>query len=159
MILLDTNIFIIDRFFKRDDHYASNKRLVEMLPSLNAGISVYTLLEICGLASFNLSSKEFARWFYHFDQLYEVKVLFPRSMERTTEQYFDDLLDEMYRLFVEKMTFLDAAILSIAEEYAVSYLVTWNTKDFVGRTAIKVTTPAEFVEKMVNGEWRMTDDA
>ena len=158
MILLDTNIFIIDRFFKRDDHYASNKRLVEMLPSLDAGISVYTLLEICGLASFNLSSKEFARWFYHFDQLYEVKVLFPQDMERVTEQYFEDFLVEMYRLFVKKMTFLDAAILSIAEDYTVSHLVTWNTKDFVGRTAIKVMSPAEFVEKMANDEWRMVND-
>ncbi len=145
MILLDSNIFIIDRFFKRDVHYDANRHLVEQLPTLDAGISIYSLLEICGLASFNLSEAELACWFYHFDQLYEVRVIFPRDLERTAEQYFDDLLDEMYRLFVRKMTFVDAAILSIAEEYAVSHLVTWNKKHFEGRTSIAVMTPEDFL--------------
>ena len=145
MILLDSNIFIIDRFFKRDVHYDVNRRLVERLPKLDAGISVYTLLEICGLASFNLSEAELAQWFYHFDQLYRVRVVFPRDLDRTVERYFDDMLDEMYRLFVRKMTFVDAATLSIAEEYAVSYLVTWNKKHFAGQTSIPVMTPEDFL--------------
>jgi len=48
MILLDSNIFIIDRFFKRDVHYDVNRQLVEKLPMLDASISVYSLIEICG---------------------------------------------------------------------------------------------------------------
>ncbi len=145
MIFLDSNIFLIDRFFKRDVHYAVNRRFIDRLPRLDVGISVYTLLEICGLASFNLTATELARWFYHFDQLYPVKVMLPVNLERTTDQYFVDLLDEMYRLFTRKMTFADAAILSIAEEYAVTHFVTWNKRHFEGRTAITVLTPDELL--------------
>ncbi|HEY72538.1 MAG: hypothetical protein B6I35_06530 [Anaerolineaceae bacterium 4572_32.2] len=145
MILLDSNIFIIDRFFKRDVHYSVNRQLVEKLPTLDAGISIYGLLEICGLASFNLSEVELARWFYHFDQLYNVQVVFPKNLERPAEQYFDSILDEMYRLFVKKMTFVDAVILSIAEEYEMSHFITWNKKHFEGRTSIAVATPDDFL--------------
>ncbi len=60
MILLDSNIFIIDRFFKRDVHYDVNRQLVERLPALDVSISIYNLLEICGLASFNLAEVELA---------------------------------------------------------------------------------------------------
>jgi len=145
MILLDSNIFLIDRFFKRDVHYGVNRQFVERLPALDAGVSIYTLLEICGLASFNLSEAELARWFYHFDRLYSVRVIFPAGLGRTAEEYWSGLLDEMYRLFAGRMTFMDAALLSIAEEYAVACLVTWNKKHFDGRTSVPVMTPGEFV--------------
>lgn len=145
MILLDSNIFIIDRFFKRDVHYAVNRQLVEALPTLDAAISLYGLLEICGLASFNLSKQELAQWFYHFDQSYAVSVLYPPDLERSAEQYFVELLDEMYQHFAQGMTFIDAVILSTAEAYQVSHLITWNVKHFAGRTAIPVLTPEAFL--------------
>jgi len=148
MILLDSNIFIIDRFFKRDTHYDVNRRFVERLPAWEAGISIYGLLETCGLASFNLSPLELAQWYYHFDQVYNVRVLFPHHLERTAARFFDDLLDATYRLFLRKMTFVDAVILMTAEEYSVSHLVTWNKKHFEGRTDILVMTPEEFLAAM-----------
>lgn len=146
MILSDSNIFIIDRFFPRDVRYAVNKRFVNRLPEFDGSVSIYSLLEICGLASFNLSPNELTEWFFHFDQVYEVKVLFPQNLSgRSAEQFWDDVLDEMYRLMSHKMTFLDAAILATAEEHRVSHLVTWNKKDFVGRTSVEVVTPEEFL--------------
>ena len=53
----------------------------------------------------------------------------------------------MFRLVSKKMKYPDAQILFIAEEYGVSHLVTWNTKDFKGRTYISVLTPQEFLEQ------------
>ena len=58
MVLLDSNIFILDRFFPRDSLYAQNKALVENLASIDASISSFTLLEVCGVASFRLSADE-----------------------------------------------------------------------------------------------------
>ncbi|MEA1905227.1 MAG: hypothetical protein U9M97_05070 [Candidatus Hadarchaeota archaeon] len=147
MILSDSNIFIIDRFFKRDVHYEVNKRFVEKMLELDVGISIYNLLEICGIASFNLSPSELEQWFYRFDELYRVRILYPKNLERTIEQYFKDLTEEIFRLFSKKMTFVDAQILLTAEKYGVSHLVTWNIKDFEGRTHIPVLTPEEFLEE------------
>jgi predicted nucleic acid-binding protein len=148
MICLDSNIFLIDRFFKRDVHYAANRRLVERLPALEAGLSIYSLLEICGLASFNLSSDELARWFYNFDRYYPLKVLLPIGLERTAEQYFANWLASLYQMFTRRMTFADAAILSIAEQYAATHFLTWNKRHFEGRTAVQVMTPEEFMATM-----------
>ncbi len=148
MILTDSNVFLIDRFFHRDARYTENRRFVERLPGLEAAISVYGLLEVCGLASFNLSARELTEWFFHFDRVYGVTVLFPRDLPRqTAQQFWEHLLDEMYRLMSWKMTFLDAAILALAEEHQVSRLITWNVKDFTGRTSVPVMTPQEFMEE------------
>jgi hypothetical protein len=47
MVLLDSNIFILDRFFPRDSLYPQNKAFIEKLASLNASISSFTLLVGC----------------------------------------------------------------------------------------------------------------
>ncbi len=52
MVLLDSNIFIVDRFFPRDSLYPQNKSFVEQIGSFEAAISAFTLLEICGAASY-----------------------------------------------------------------------------------------------------------
>ena len=83
MILCDSNIFLIDRFFKRDEHYAINRRFVERMPELDVAIAVYNLFELCGIASFNLSPKELEQWFYHFDDFYKLKVVYPKGLEQT----------------------------------------------------------------------------
>jgi hypothetical protein len=121
---------------------------VAKLPTLDAGISIYNLLEICGLASFNLSQEELARWFYYFDQLYGIKVIFPKNLERTAWQFFEELLNGMYKLFSKKMTFIDATTLLIAEEYEVSHIITWNKKHFEKRTQIPLMTPEDFLALM-----------
>jgi len=145
MILCDSNIFLIDRFFKRDEHYAVNRRFVETLPTLDAGIAIYNLFEICGIASFNLSPKELEQWFYHFDELFKVQVVYPKGLEQTLEKYFETLTPELFRLFGKRMTFVDAQMLSLAEEHRATHLVTWNKKDFEGRTKIAVMTPETFL--------------
>jgi len=61
MVLLDSNIFIVDRFFPRDSLYSQNKSFVEKLDSIDAPIS-FTLLEVCGAASFRLSVDELSAW-------------------------------------------------------------------------------------------------
>ena len=58
MILLDSNIFVIDRFFRNDAVYPANRALIERLHEFDAAVSIFTLLETCGIASFNLSAKQ-----------------------------------------------------------------------------------------------------
>ena len=55
MVLLDSNLFVIDRFFPHDVHYQPNRTLLQSLSTLEADLSIFTLLELCGIASFNLT--------------------------------------------------------------------------------------------------------
>lgn len=75
MVLVDSNIFLIDRFFRRDARYEINRTFISKFPEIDAAVPVCTLLELCGAASFSLNAEELALWLFSFDQVYRIKVL------------------------------------------------------------------------------------
>ena len=127
MILLDTNVFVIDRFFPRDERYEVNKQFVATLPRMEAGFSIFSLFELCGISSFNLSPEELKRWFMRFSS-------------------------QMLELLRRKLTWGDAVLLKTAEDYEVEAIITWNKKHFEGRTTIKTQTPEEYLMTRASGE-------
>lgn len=149
MILLDTNIFVIDRFFKRDNNYADNQDFLQKLPQLDAGFSIFSLQELCGISSFNLSEAELQRWIVSFTKIYDVKILSPYGMSKNidAETWFGDHIADIFKLFKRKMTVGDALVVQAAEQYQVESIITWNIKHFVDRTDIPVYTPREFLDK------------
>jgi predicted nucleic acid-binding protein len=145
MVLLDSNLFVIDRFFLRDAHYQPNKTFLQSLSTLEAGLSVFTLLELCGIASFNLTEKELRTWLSDFPSTYPVRILDPYGIgSEVSLAWFRIFLDELSGNIARKMTFGDAILLREAERYAVTAIITWNTKDFSRRTHIPVFTPASY---------------
>ena len=45
MVLLDTNIFVIDRFFPRDPRYADNKNFVKSSSEIDAAFPLFSPVE------------------------------------------------------------------------------------------------------------------
>ncbi len=147
MVLLDTNVFVIDRFFHRDERYEVNKRFIITLPEIKAGFCIFSLFELCGISSFNLSLPELKRWSYYFDEVYGIVILEPQGLSTATAtDWFANFSARIFELFGRKMTWGDAVLLKTAEEYEVEAIVTWNKKHFEDRTTIKVLTPAEYLE-------------
>ena len=94
MVLLDTNVFVIDRFFPRDERYEVNKQFVAELPKMEAGFCIFSLFELCGIASFNLSPQEFKRWSYHFDEVYSAgQLLIPLELKVSEAKLMDAFQD------------------------------------------------------------------
>ncbi|HEY84512.1 MAG TPA: PIN domain-containing protein [Chloroflexi bacterium] len=148
MILLDTNVFVIDRFFHRDERYEVNKRFITALSEIEAGFCIFSLFELCGISSFNLSLQELKRWSYYFDEGYAIEILEPQELyTATAADWFANFSAKMFELFGRKMTWGDAVLLKTAEEYEVDAIVTWNKKHFEGRTTIEVLTPEEYLER------------
>lgn len=148
MIFLDTNIFLIDRFFKRDLRYPVNKILLESISQIDAGVSIFVLLELCGIASFNLSPEELSKWMYRFDRVYDVTIVYPRiPNDLSGLQLFNNFILNLYTEFEKKATLVDAILLKEAKAQGVSEIVTWNKRHFEHRSDIKVSTPAEFMDK------------
>ncbi len=146
MVLLDSNIFIIDRFFPRDSLYLQNKALIEKLASIDAAISSFTLLEICGVASFRLSADELSAWLLGFGAIYPIAVLDLHGLRANNgEAWWSAFVEQVAANIAKKMTFGDAVLLREAESYQAEAIVTWNTKDFVRRTRLKVVTPTGFL--------------
>ncbi len=148
MVLLDSNLFVIDRFFPCDTHCQTNRAFLDILPALDAGVSIFTLMELCGIASFNLTPKDLRLWLHDFPSIYPVQILDPWGVGATARQvWFGQFLEELTGKIARKMSFGDAVLLREAEQYAVTAIVTWNTKDFVRRTAIPVLTPIVYLQR------------
>ena len=56
-------------------------------------------------------------------------------------------MEEVAANIAKKMTFGDALLVRVAESYAVEAIVTWNTKDFFGRTRLAILTPTAFLRR------------
>jgi predicted nucleic acid-binding protein len=150
MVLLDSNIFVIDRFFPRDTNFQLNRTFLGMVASLEAGVSILTLMALCGIASFNLTPRDLRSWLYDFSSVYPVKILDPWGVGTTSSQeWFGQFLDDLTEKITRKISFGDAVLLREAERYAVSAIVTWNTKDFTRRTSISVYTPTAYLQRSV----------
>ena len=148
MVLLDTNIFVIDRFFPRDANYAANRAFILRLQTIDCGFSIFSLFDLCGLASFNLSPVELRRWSYDFRRIYGVKILEPlRISKASAAEWFADFSRSMFSLFERKISWGDAVLLQTAEDYDAEMILTWNKRHFEGRTGIKVFTPDEYLNE------------
>ena len=148
MVLLDSSIFIVDRFFPRDSLYSQNKTFVEKLDSIDAAISSFTLLEVCGAASFTLSVDELSAWLFTFGAMYPVYVLDVHGVRTTDcEAWWSTFMEEAAANIAKKMTFGDAVLLREAENYDAEAIITWNTKDFVRRTRLTVLSPTAFLRQ------------
>lgn len=148
MVLLDSNIFILDRFFPRDALYPQNRVFVEQLASIDAAISAFTLLEVCGAASFRLPPQEVESWLFRFTNLYPVHILDASGLKgKEAEVWWDSFVADVSENISKKMSFGDALILREAENYAVEAIITWNTRDFSRRTGVSVLTPTGYLRR------------
>lgn len=153
MVLLDTNVFIIDRFFPRDKRHKVNRAFIDQLPKIEAGFCIFSLFELCGICSFNLAPDELKRWMYHFDEVFDVQILEPQGLyTELAADWFEGFMHTIFGLFERKVTWGDAALLQAAEEYEVDAIVTWNKKHFENRTTIEVLTPQEYLNGSGGGE-------
>ena len=57
VVLIDTNIFVIDLRYKRDNYYKTNRAFLAHIAKKRIGFtSTINLLELCGILSFNLNA-------------------------------------------------------------------------------------------------------
>jgi hypothetical protein len=146
LVFLDSNIFIVDRFFRRDALYPVTHDFLSRLPKISAAVPLMTLLELCGAAAFRLSDRETERWLHDFSKVYPVAVLDPFGAGvGPALSWLGSWADDIARYVARKMTFGDAILAREADRYAAEALVTWNLKDFVGRTAVPVVSPDRFL--------------
>ena len=76
MILVDSDVFLIDLRYRRDKRFAANRAFLDWLAASGQGsTTIYNLLEICGVLSFNLNRQQLAEVQTHFARRYHVRVM------------------------------------------------------------------------------------
>jgi len=146
-VFIDSNVFIIHLRYKRDKNYEINKKFLELVISnkIKGYTSIYNLLEITGILSFNLNQTQIKEFFINFPNIFNVQILFP---EETLEENICINIQNVLKQIYKKTSFMDAVILDIFEKSKIKTFITWNTKDFKGKTKKDILTPEEFLDSL-----------
>jgi hypothetical protein len=145
LILIDTNIFVIDLRYKRDTNFRLNKSFLSLIAQSGSGFTtIVNLLELCGILSFNLNQDQLLDLWTYFQDKYKITVL----PEPNLQNDFPSIeINRLFGILSKKTSFGDALTISIAEKYLsfVSTMVTWDDEHFKGKFPGNVLTPNAFL--------------
>jgi len=143
VILVDSNVFLIDLRYPRDLLFGVNRRFLERLALEDSGATtLFNLLELAGILSFNLNRQQVLDLLCMFPEQYRIAILPPLDLETNLPRL---LLRTLVSRIAGRCAFGDALVMEAIERYAPqgSLFVTWDAKHFAGRTTMQVATPKQ----------------
>lgn len=151
MVALDTDVLTLAFAFHRDQRQETNTRFLSIVQDNAPVVAIYTVMELLGKLSFNLSEQRLAQWTLWLQDRYRLTILYPQTegIDATSffqQEFIDQPLQRMQRYSV---AFLDGLILNLVEAAEVKVLVTWNARHFQHKSSVAVLTPAEYLEQIV----------
>lgn len=147
LVVLDSNVFVIDLRYPRDRNYRHNQDFLTQLPGLApAATTLVNVLEVCGILSFNLTAQQVRELYHYLPERYQVTVL-PILTEPGSLPGFP--VEHLLALMAKRLSFGDALVLAAIEMWIprAACFVSWNAKHFRGKIALPVKTPEEFLEE------------
>ncbi|MEW6189661.1 MAG: hypothetical protein AB1466_06135 [Actinomycetota bacterium] len=144
-ILIDSDVFVRDLRYPRDDRFHENNKFLDQVRGgkLKGYTSIYNVLEVCGILSFNLTPERLLELFAGFRDRYNIRILFPRGDgERVCF-----LVSELLPIIGRKLCFGDALIISVVEQNSkvLDKFVSWNAAHFKNKLSIEALTPLDFL--------------
>jgi hypothetical protein len=147
VILVDADVFVIDLRYHRDPLRRINRRFLDRLAMDGSGATtVFNLLEVAGILSFNFNEEQLLNLLFLFPGKYGIAILPPLDLESILPQIPQGAL-------ARRIAFGDALVIEAAERYApkASCFVTWDSEYFAGRTALTVMTPKSALDAWPRG--------
>lgn len=144
-VFVDSDIFVRDLRYPRDPLTEINKRFLDQMwrRKIRGATSIFNLLEVCGILSFNLSPDDLLNLYTDFTHHYNMQLLFPADSTGNLE--YD--IPRVFEQIQSKQSLGDAQISYVVERFAghLSDFVSWNAAHFEGKLPIPVKTPEEFL--------------
>ena len=145
LILIDTNIFVIDLRYKRDTSFKPNQSFLSVVAQNGCGFTtIVNLLELCGILSLNLNQDQLLDLWTYFQDRYKITVL----PEPDIQSAFPGIeINRLFDILCKKTSFGDALMMSVAEKHLsfVETMVTWDNEHFKDKYSGKVLTPDEYM--------------
>jgi len=146
MIFVDSDIFIIDLRYQRDNKYIKNRQFLDKVLAGNLiTTSVFNVLEVCGILSFNLNDQQLLDLYYHFPQKYNLQCMHRIDHEAALPSFRLSLIIDVMSL---KASFGDTLIICSVLEVInrIDCFVSWNANHFSGKIPKPTLSPAEYLE-------------
>jgi hypothetical protein len=148
VILLDSDVLLIDQRYQNDPRYLVNRQAIELAQanSVSLGLTAQAFLEVIGILSFNLSPAALAALPSALISLYGLTV---RPDLKTHPDYAGCTAPELLTQMATQMALGDAVQAVQIAHYASDpqCLLTWNARHFQGKIAISVLTPEEWLKQ------------
>jgi hypothetical protein len=147
LTVIDTPVFVIDLRYKRDRHFPANRAFLDHIAKEGrAATTIFNLLEVCGILSFNLKDEQLKEMFHYFPQHYNIDVL-PHSTLESPLPFLKT--GDLFDIIARKTSFGDALIIAAVERDipGAGCFVSWNARHFRGRLKVPALTPREFLDR------------
>jgi hypothetical protein len=129
-VFVDSDVVVLAFAFERDKRHRICEQIVtQTRPGLH--ITFWNFLEVLGVLSHNLPAEKVEYFGARLNGLLSVEGDWPGR-------------EIIYGNVLKKMRASDALVLAVLESEKADFFVTWNIKDFAGRTSVTVITPDDF---------------
>ena len=146
LVLIDTNVFVIDLRYKRDTNYQINRIFLDHIGDTGTGFTtIVNLLELCGILSFNLNEIQLIELWSYFQDRYGVVVLPVPSFETSFPAIE---LKQIFELTKGRTSLGDALMISVAIKHLpfVSRMASWDDIHFETIFPGTVLTPEKYMK-------------
>jgi hypothetical protein len=148
MIVLDSDVLVMDLRYSRDARFALNRQALDKLvqSQLPLGITCHTLLEVLGVLTFNLATSDLLDLVIQLPIRYRLSVIPEPNLNPA---YAGLSCDDVRGAIARRLAIGDAVTFLQVERFIPQAvcLLTWNARHFVGKLAIPVLTPEEWLQK------------
>ncbi len=151
MVALDTDVLVLAFAFHHDPRQETNARFLELIRERVPVVAIYSVMELLGQLSFNLSPERLVQWPSWLQDHYGLTLLYPEPGDEAGAVFWQrEMVDRpLTRMRRHPMPFLDALILDLVERAQnVEAFVTWNARHFRGKMVLAVLTPAEYLAQV-----------
>lgn len=146
MVFIDSDLFVRDLRYVRDALGEPNRRFLDRVKGrkVRGVTSIFNLLEVCGILSFNYSPQDLTVLYADFTNLFNIQILFPS--DSSGNLHYD--ISSIFSQIQKKQSLGDAEISSVVQRFSrqLSCFVSWNARHFEGKLSIPVMTPDAFLE-------------
>jgi len=148
-LFIDTDVFVRDLRYRDDKNIKENDRFINLVKAkrLVGFTSIYNLLELCGILSFNLSAESLLHLYWGFKKRYQLKqILFGKAFD---ENLAIDI-NIIFGYLIKKMSFGDALVAASVEYHKdqIEGFVSWNVKHFENKLDIRLYTPKTLIKEL-----------
>lgn len=147
MIFVDSDIFVIDLRYQRDEKFEANKQFIKkVVPENLITTSIFNILEVCGILSFNLNEQQLLDLYYHFPRRYNIQGMVHLERTDTLPSFrISSIMEVMSCKASLGDTMVICSVLDIINQ--VDCLVSWNANHFADKIPKPTLTPAEYLKR------------
>lgn len=143
MIAIDSDVFLIDLRYPRDQRFGTNARFLEKVQTRDDGLTtIFNLLEVCGVLSFNLNPRQLKELYSYFPQRYHVAIVPAHGLGSSIPRL---AVGSILRVMEQRASLGDAQIIASLRtlQPEPELVVTWDVQHFSGRLETPVLSPAD----------------